>query len=363
MNDDRPDVDGIERLLTGAFDAQARASVPDTAAAPPPRFAEPGRQTVHRRPLRRLAPAIAAAAVVAAAAIGIVVSQTGGDHPVASAASAPAVPAALRAQPNAQPVRVSLLNGDGDIYGVGMPVIAYFSRTITDARALQQRTTVQVNGKPLAAAWYFERSSAGHGPLEAHLRPQSYWPAHAKVHVSIEADDVTAGKGLGFADNLTLDFRTGAATVAVVSSAKHTLTISSDGRTSGPYKVSLGSAADPTLRGTKVIMDRRTPAHVSEPAAKGGGYGLVIKYAQRLTYGGEYLLGAPWNNEVGKSNTSGGSTDMSMASAKAVYSKMRIGDVVRYPDATGKAMQLGAGYGDWNVTWGTWLTGGAVPTH
>jgi hypothetical protein len=26
-------------------------------------------------------------------------------------------------------------------------------------------------------------------------------------------------------------------------------------------------------------------------------------------------------------------------------------------------MQLGSGYGDWNVSWGAWQTGGLVPTR
>ena len=41
---------------------------------------------------------------------------------------------------------------------------------------------------------------------------------------------------------------------------------------------------------------------------------------------------------------------------------MKIGDVVHYPDANGPAMQLGPGYGDWNVAWSQWLTGGALKT-
>jgi hypothetical protein len=41
---------------------------------------------------------------------------------------------------------------------------------------------------------------------------------------------------------------------------------------------------------------------------------------------------------------------------------MRIGDVVSYPNANGPQMQLGSGYGDWNVLWSEWQTGGAIKT-
>jgi hypothetical protein len=36
--------------------------------------------------------------------------------------------------------------------------------------------------------------------------------------------------------------------------------------------------------------------------------------------------------------------------------------VISYPNANGPAMTLGAGYGDWNVPWSEWLTGGLYPT-
>ena len=49
-----------------------------------------------------------------------------------------------------KPVHVRLLNAEGELVGVGMPVIAYFSKPITDARAFATATTVTVNGKPSA---------------------------------------------------------------------------------------------------------------------------------------------------------------------------------------------------------------------
>jgi len=363
MNDD-----DLDRLLAGAFDARARAAVPDDTAPPPPRFAEPGaghgrRRAGGRRMIRRLAPAAAAAAVVAAISVGAVLA-TSGDHDsnIASRISAAAVPAsAVRAAPDAQPVHVKLLNSDGQTYGVGMPVIAYFSRAITDARSFQRATTVTVNGKPLQTAWYFEKSDAGHGPLEAHLRPRAPWPAHAAVHVDIAARDVTAGKGLGFDDSLTLDFHTGAQNVLLVDDTTHELTLTSDGKVVGKYRVSLGARATPTMSGDKVIMDKGKDVAMSGPGYRDE----HVKYTQQLTYSGEYLHAAPWNakNIAEGNDTSNGCTNLSTKAALALYRVTNIGDIVRYPNADGPKMQLGSGYGDWNVTWGTWLTGGAVPTR
>ena len=44
--------------------------------------------------------------------------------------------------------------------------------------------------------------------------------------------------------------------------------------------------------------------------------------------------------------------------ALKLFNFLEIGDVVQYPNADGPLMQLGDGYGAWNVPWGQWLTGG-----
>ena len=128
----------------------------------------------------------------------------------------------------------------------------------------------------------------------------------------------------------------------------------------GSYPVSLGASNTPTASGTKVIMEKGASICMRGP----GYYECGIKYTQRLTYGGEYLHSAPWNlsNIANGINSSNGCTNLRPADAATLYSELRIGDVVKYPNANGPKMSLGAGYGDWNVTWGQWLTGGAIPT-
>jgi lipoprotein-anchoring transpeptidase ErfK/SrfK len=273
--------------------------------------------------------------------------------------------------PPAKPVHIKTLNADGAQYGVGMPVIAFFSRKITSGKALQQATKVTVNGRPLNGGWYFEYSSYYKGyPIEGHWRPRNFWPAHARVHVDIAAKGVSAGRGLAFDDSLTLDFATGARHVAVVDDATHKMTVTSDGKLYGTFPVSLGLRQTPTSRGIKVIMEKGRDISMRGP----GYFDPHVKYTQRLTYGGEYLHSAPWNcvgysgcvgpaNNIGKADSSNGCTNLRPADAIKLYHFLEVGDVVEYPNANGPAMQLGSGYGDWNVSWGAWQTGGLVPTR
>jgi lipoprotein-anchoring transpeptidase ErfK/SrfK len=284
-------------------------------------------------------------------------SVTTGTATAGASSTTPPSPSA----PPAKPVHIKLLNSDGSVYGVGMPIIAFFSKKITSGKALQSATTATVNGKPIKGAWYFEYSSYYKGyPIEAHWRPQTYWPAHSRIHVGIPAKGLSAGTGLAFDDSLTSDFHTGPRNISTVNDATHKITVTSDGKTYGTFPVSLGASKTPTAHGIKVIMEKGVSICMRGP----GYYECNVKYTQRLTYGGEYLHSAPWNvsnidNGVDSSN---GCTNLLPADAERLYRFLRVGDVVNYPNANGPAMQLGSGYGDWNVNWSSWQSGGLVST-
>lgn len=310
-------------------------------------------------------------AVVGLVATGCSSSTNGPSTTVTKTGSAPAAPGGSggastpgSASPTtaaATTVAVKTLNEDGSEYGVGMPVIAFFGKKITDAKAWQDATKVTVNGKTVKANWYFETSSAGKGPIEGHLRPQEYWPAHASVHVDFPPAGTPLGAGFVSDGKLTsLDFTTGPRNIVTVDDSTNKMTVLSDGKVWDTFPVSLGSTKTRTHSGIKVIMDKGRDISMKGP----GYYDAHVEYTQRLTYDGEYLHAAPWNtsNIANGINSSNGCTNMYTADAKKAYGFLRIGDVVTYPNADGGKMQLGMGYGDWNVDWGQWQTGGLVST-
>jgi lipoprotein-anchoring transpeptidase ErfK/SrfK len=363
MNDDE-----LERLLADSFDREARASIGDRGTPPAPRFLDQQPVGPRRRLAARVAAPLAAAAAVIAVVSGVLVLQhsSGSGTPAAQSrpVSHPSPPRTTLSSVSGarKPVHIKLLNSDGSTVGIGMPVIAYFSRPITDGRAFAAATTLTVDGKPANGAWYFERSAADPNyPIEAHFRMASYWPANAKIHVGLPVADVSAGDGMAFDDSLTLDFSTGPAQIVTVDDVAHRLVLTRDGRQIEQAPVSLGSSKTPTLRGTKVIMDKQPVISMRSP----GFYRARVQWTERLTYSGEYLHAAPWNEkniDLGV-DTSNGCTNLLPTDAKTLFSDLRIGDVVQFPNATGSEMTLGDGYGDWNMTWGQWQSGGLVPTH
>jgi lipoprotein-anchoring transpeptidase ErfK/SrfK len=371
----------LERLLGEAFDARARAEVPDHRQPPPMRLPDHLSPYRHSRSRARsrsrwLAPLAAAAAVLVAVAVavGVNLSSTsrttrgavgpGSLHASSGATpthSPSGAPSSGAPSPAGKPVHVSLKFGDGQVLGVGMPIIAFLSRPISDARAFASATKVTVNGQPVNGAWYFEQKYGDPAhPIEADYRLQKYWPGHAQIHLSLPVKGLSAGKGLVFDNSLTLDFATGVARIVTVDEATHKLTVTADGKVWQTFPVSLGAPQTPTRRGTKVIMEKGRDISMRGP----GYFDPHVEFTQRLTYGGEYLHAAPWNvaNIERGIDSSNGCTNLLPADAKKLYNFLDVGDPVQFPNANGPLMQLGDGYGDWNIPWSQWRTGGLYPT-
>jgi lipoprotein-anchoring transpeptidase ErfK/SrfK len=264
------------------------------------------------------------------------------------------------------PVHVSLFEADGRTYGVGMPIIAYFSHKITDASVFNEVVKVTVNGQPAGGAWYWQPSQRSSAGIEAHYRPQQYWPAHAAIHVEMPLKGLWAGEGLAFDNSATLDMNTGAAQLATVDGTPgvDTMTITSDGQPVKTLKVSLGAAKTPTYLGTKLVMAKSNPEEMKSDPGEPNPYDVLVPWSVRITNSGEFIHDASWNNRIGAANTSHGCTNLAPADAEWYYNWAQIGDPVNYVNTgTGQTVPEGDGWGDWNVDWATWSKGGLLSTE
>lgn len=289
--------------------------------------------------------------------------------PTTSTPSRPTSPASTAGAP----VHVSLLEGDGGVYGVGMPIIAYVDRTITDAGAFDKATKVTVNGQPASGAWYWEKSGRKGQALEAHYRLRQYWPANAKIFLNLPVKGLAAGKGLAYDDSLTLSISTGPANVSTVDCTAEKMTVTSNAKLVRTMPVSCGKAKTPTYTGTKVVMQKGEQVPGSDKLRPEGTvrmvsnnpadrYDLMVPWSVRLTNSGEYAHAASWNGgNIGIRSTSNGCTNLNVTDAKWFYQFSQIGDVVTYANTGGTRMPSWDGYGDWNLPWAAWQAGGIVP--
>ena len=281
-----------------------------------------------------------------------------GSAPAESGAAPSAAPTESP-KPTGKPVRVRLFQGDGSTWGIGMPIIAYLSAEISDARPFAEATKVTVNGTEVQGAWYFQRSAIYKGfPLEAHYRLEKYWPAHADIRMDLPVEGLSAGPGWVFANSLTLDMSTGAANIAKIDGKTKRMVVTSDGKQKFTFPVSLGAAKTPTFNGTKIVMEKSKLERMV-----GDDYDIKVPWSVRVTNSGEFIHSASWNGgNIGRRSTSHGCTNLTVSDAKKYFDFVRVGDVTVYSNTGGKTMPSWDGYGDWNLSWSTWQSGGAVST-
>ena len=83
-------------------------------------------------------------------------------------------------------------------------------------------------------------------------------------------------------------------------------------------------------------------------------YNVVVRYAMRLTYSGEFLHAAPWSvGSQGRANVSHGCTGMSTANARWLFDHSKVGDVVKYVGSPRK-LEWGNGWTAWDMSFSSW---------
>ncbi len=255
-------------------------------------------------------------------------------------------------------IYVAVSPRDGGTVGVGMPVIVRFDLPVTDRAAFEKHMTVTAQPAQ-AGSWYWLNSR------EAHWRPQSYWKAGSKVHVTVDTNGVKSGARYGEMSR-TADFTVGRAVIAKVDLKKHQMGVYVSGKLVKTIPVTGGQPGFITRSGVKVIMDKQTDITMKAETIglKKGDPGYYeetpVKWALRITNSGEFLHSAPWSvKDQGHTNVSHGCTGMSDANGAWVYKNMQIGDVVE-TSGTAREMTMGNGYADWNLSWATWKKGSAL---
>jgi lipoprotein-anchoring transpeptidase ErfK/SrfK len=258
---------------------------------------------------------------------------------------------------------------DGEMVGVGEPIVLSFSPSPTNSAAFTKAARVSVNGKPATGAWYWEKPYAGE-PIQAHYREQHYWPPNSIIRVSLPLGGLSAGRGLVYGNALTsVTFKTGDAHISTVNGANLQMTVTSNGHVDKTIPVSLGAAATPTYNGVKVVMQKGEDVPGSNTLRSDGtvlmnGPGYTndpVPWSVRVTASGEYVHAAAWNTQIGVRSTSNGCTNLKPADGEWFYNFSLLGDVVQYVNISdGKRMNPFDGLGDWNILWGQWAQGGRL---
>jgi lipoprotein-anchoring transpeptidase ErfK/SrfK len=261
------------------------------------------------------------------------------------------------AKPSKQ-IRVTSFLGDGQTVGVGMPLIVKFDRAIPqDFRDdVQRRMTVQATPAQVGI-WRWV------SPTEVRYRPKTYWKANTKIFYKIQAGGLPMGGGWYGRSDLTVDLKTGAAVVMTVDNKTKKMTVKKDGKVIKTIPISLGKKSTPSSSGTMVVIEKlkKTVFDTRDDPNPANRYVTDIEYAQRLTWGGEFIHAAPWSvGSQGRTNVSHGCVNMSTANAKWLFNQTRVGDPIQVK-GTERKLENGNGWTEWNMSWDDYVKGSAIP--
>jgi lipoprotein-anchoring transpeptidase ErfK/SrfK len=261
------------------------------------------------------------------------------------------------AEPKNQ-VRVMSFLADDQVVGVAMPLIIQFSRAIPEEYRddVQRRMSVRAD-PPQEGIWHWS------SPTEVRYRPKEFWKSGTKIRYRIQAAGLPMGDGWYGRNDLTVDLTIGRELIMTVENRTKQMIVRRDGQVLKSLPVSLGKPKTPSSSGTMVIMERlrETVFDTMDAPDPENRYRLDIEYAQRLTWGGEFIHAAPWSvADQGVRNVSHGCINLSQENARWLFEQTLLGDPVI---VTGTEVKLrnGNGWTDWNLSWEEYVKGSALP--
>jgi lipoprotein-anchoring transpeptidase ErfK/SrfK len=246
-----------------------------------------------------------------------------------------------------------IFEGSGSTYGVGMPILLYFSHRITNRAAVERALQVSAS-KPVVGSWYWD-NSCGMAATCAYFRPRDYWPGGTTVTFTGHLDGVQGAPGVYGDHTLTQTFRIGQSVIAVASPKKHSTQIYVGGKLRYNWPISTGKPGDDTPDGSYLTIEKENPVRMTGP-----GYNLLVPWSVRFTWSGDYYHDAYWSvGEQGFTNVSHGCVNLSPADAETYYKLAVPGDPITITGSP-KAGKWDNGWTMWFLSWQQYLKGSAL---
>jgi lipoprotein-anchoring transpeptidase ErfK/SrfK len=240
--------------------------------------------------------------------------------------------------------------GDGQTYGIAMPIALTFPSKVTDKAAVERALTVETTPKAEGSWAWLE------GDTTVHWRPKQYFQPGTQVKVTAHLYGTSMGGGTFGKNDVTASFGIGRSQIVRGNTQAHRMQVIRDGQQVADYPVSYGLDSDPgrvTHSGTHIVMEKHPVYSMSNP--RYGYTDVNVPWAVRISNNGEFIHGLSasiWAQ--GKKNISHGCANLSPKNAKEYYDGVLPGDPV---EITGSSQQLGAkdgDYSDWTYSWEAW---------
>jgi lipoprotein-anchoring transpeptidase ErfK/SrfK len=253
-------------------------------------------------------------------------------------------------------LKAVLSPGDGNVVGVGMPVIITLNRAVNghaDRQAVVDRLSVTTS-RAVTGGWRWM------SPTELHYRGPTYWAAGLRISVHADFNRLQLSDGTWGSGVRTTSYSVGAAIISTVDVTKHVMTVTKDGKVLRVVKVSTGRDKYPTKGGVHLVLEKTKlkimdSATVGIPRNSPDGYYEKVPDSVRISYGGAFVHSAGWSvRDQGVRNVSHGCVNISPADAAWFFNLVKRGDVVNIVHASVGPKLSDPGMSDWNVPFTSW---------
>lgn len=249
-------------------------------------------------------------------------------------------------QPGGARLYASVYLRDGTTYGVGMPVVVEFNAPVPeDARAAVQRRIFVKSEPAQVGGWHWYSGNV------AMFRPMSLWMPGTKLTVRAALFGLPVGNRWGGSEE-SASVTIGRSLRMEIDNATKHLEVIQNGAVIKSIPVSLGKPSTPSSSGTTVVMSKEASTIFDTTRTDGpNGYRVQVSYAQRLTWGGEFIHAAPWSEgDQGYRNVSHGCVNVSTRDGAWLFETTLIGDPVTVR-GTERALEAGNGWTAWDTPW------------
>jgi lipoprotein-anchoring transpeptidase ErfK/SrfK len=259
-------------------------------------------------------------------------------------------------------VEAHIFMSDNATYGQAMPLVVEFRGDgIPPAgRATVEKRLFVTSDPPQPGVWHWDSN------IQVEYRPKEYWQPGTKLKVRLGLGGLPIGDGrYGATDiGITASIDTVKRSIEVDNASK-SLVATQDGQPVKTMPVSLGKDSKPSFSGTMVIIERLDKtvfdsSTYGTPVDSPDGYRTDVKFAERLTWDGQFIHAAPWSvADQGKRNVSHGCVNVSLENGQWVYNWVKIGDPV-VVKGTERQINIGNGWTAWNMSWDEFVKGSAL---
>ncbi|MCW2669929.1 MAG: ErfK/YbiS/YcfS/YnhG family protein [Frankiales bacterium] len=253
-------------------------------------------------------------------------------------------------------LKAVLSPGDGNVVGVGMPVIITLNRAVNghaDRQAVVDSLSVTTT-PAVTGGWRWM------SPTELHYRGPSYWAAGTKISVHADFSRLHLSDGTWGSGVRNTSYSIGSAIISTVDVTKHVMTVTKDGKVLRVVKVSTGRDKYPTKGGVHLVLEKTKlkimdSATVGIPRNSPDGYYEKVPDSVRISYGGAFVHSAGWSvRDQGVRNVSHGCVNISPTDAAWFFNLVKRGDVVNIVHAAVGPKLSDPGMSDWNVPFTSW---------